>query len=223
MIFSGPNPDTMMPLTAIVSSFAQIDISEIMSALAALLASIFSFYQFRNNRSASRKIETYKKQLTEKLSKDSESAAMIYGILWEGLHKLGTDRIYIIQPHPSHANRFLTITMEVRRGGVSAMKPNIKSLPMSEVANFVSIIAKERFIRYDDISTNLIDKRSRAIMGIAGVLSIAIHRLENIDGKWIGNIFCEHTQIICRKCGKCDKVLSEMARVIAPILPDYEG
>jgi len=213
----------MMPVILPAPTIAQIDLSEIISALGAILATALSFYQYRNNRSAGRKIESYKKQLTEKLSKDSESAAMIYGILWEGLHKLGTDRIYILQPHPSHANRFLTITMEVRRGGVSAMKPQLQSLPMSEVANFVSVIARERFIRYDDISTNLIDKRSRAIMGIAGVLSIAIHRLENIDGKWIGNIFSEHTQIICRSCGKCEKVLAEMARVIAPILPDYEG
>ena len=213
----------MMPVTSLSPTFAQIDISDIISTLGALFATILSFYQYRNNRSASRKIESYKKQLTEKLSKDSESAAMIYGVLWEGLHKLGTDRIYILQPHPSHANRFLTITLEVRRGGVSAMKPNLQSLPMSEVANFVSLIAKERFIRYDDISTNLIDKRSRAIMGIAGVLSIAIQRLENLDGKWIGNIFCEHTQKKCWQCNMCEEILSDMAKVIAPILPDYEG
>jgi len=195
---------------------------EISAAIIGAAAIIF-VAMYQNLRKVDAKIDAYKRQLKEKMSKDSESAAIIYGELWRGLHELKTDRVYIVQPHPSHANRFLTITMEVKKKGVSAMKPNVQGLPMSEVANFVSIIAKERFINFDDISADVIDKHAKAIMGIAGVLSMSIMRLENTDGKWIGNIFTEHTQKICWKCGKCEKVMEDMAKVIAPILPDYEG
>jgi hypothetical protein len=199
------------------------EISGIVSALAAILATMFSFYQHRNNRGMTKKLEEYKRKLTEKMNKDSESAAIIYGELWDGLHRLSTDRIYILQPHPSHANRFLTITMEVRRSGVSSMKPKVQSLPMSDVPRFVAMVARERFISYPDVATNAMDKRMRAIMGISGVLSMSIYRLENADGKWIGNIFCEHTQKLCWNCNKCEKTMAEMAKVIQPILPDYEG
>lgn len=190
---------------------------------AAALIFITLYQNLRNIRKVDSKIDEYKRELKAKMSKDSESAAIIFGELWRGLHELKTDRVYIIQPHPSHANRFLTITMEVKKKGVSPMKQNIQSLPMSDVANFVSILAKERFINFNDISVDVIDKQAKSIMGIAGTLSLSIHRLENTEGKWIGNIVCEHTQKLCWQCNKCEKTLGEMAKIIAPILPDYEG
>ena len=198
-------------------------IPDIISGIGVILIAWFSYNQHAKNKLIDFKIDKYKQQLKEKNTKDAESAAIIYGELWRALHELKTDRVYIVQPHPSQSNRFLTITMEVKKKGVSAMKPNVQSLPMSEVANFVAVIAKEKFIRYNDISADVVDKHAKAIMGISGVLSMAIQRLENTDGKWIGNIFCEHTQKICWDCMKCEKVLSELAKIISPILPDYEG
>ena len=197
--------------------------SDVLSFAAIIITAYLTYRQKTHNKKNDSKIEQYKAQLKEKSTKDAESSAIIYGELWRGLHELKTDRVYIIQPHPSHTNRFLTITMEVKKKGVSAMKQNIQALPMSDVANFVSILARETFINFNDISTDIIDKEAKSIMGIAGVLSMSLVRLENTDGKWIGNIICEHTQKLCWQCGKCEKVLGDMAKIIAPILPDYEG
>lgn len=198
-------------------------ISDEISFLSVIIVAWFSYNQHTKNKLIDSKIDHYKKQLKEKATRDSESSAIIYGELWRGLHEVHTDRVYIIQPHPSHTNRYLSITMEVKKKGVSAMKPNIQALPMSDVANYVSILAKERFVTFQDISSDVADKQAKSIMGIAGVLSMSLIRLENTDGKWIGNILCEHTQQLCWQCAKCQKVLEEMAKIIAPILPDYEG
>ena len=199
------------------------DIPDILAAIGFIFVSWMQYNQYSKNKMVDLKIDQYKSDLKNKSSKDAESAAMIYGQLWQALHDLKTDRVYIIQPHPSNVNRYLTITMEVRKKGVSSMKPNMMALPMSDVANFVSVLAKERWIRYDDISTELFDKQARAILVVAGVQSLSIHRLENSDGKWIGNLVCEHTQKVCWDCLKCEKLMAELAKTISPILPDYEG
>jgi hypothetical protein len=212
------DPETIQNMVQLLPVF-----SDILSFFSVIIVAWFGYNQHTKNKLIDSKIDHYKQQLKEKAIKDSESSAIIYGELWRGLHELHTDRVYIIQPHPTHTNRYLTITMEVKKKGVSAMKPNIQALPMSEVANYVSILARERFVNFQDISMEMADKQAKAIMGIAGVLSLSLIRLENTEGKWIGNIVCEHTQNLCSQCGKCQKVLEEMAKIIAPILPDYEG
>jgi hypothetical protein len=213
----------MIPIPQASSTITPGEISGLITAIAAALTIIFSVYQYMNNRGVTKKLEEFKRKLTEKLNRDSESAGIIYGELWDGLHKLGSDRIYIIQPHPSHANRYLTITMEVRRNGVSAMKPYLQSLPMSDIPKYVSVISRDKFLLFDQIATKVMDKRARSIMGVAGVLSMAVHRLENTDGNWIGSLVCEHTQAKCWGCLKCEEILEDMAKIISPILPEYEG
>lgn len=197
--------------------------SEILSFLSAVIVAWFAYNQHTKNKKIDLKIDQYKAQLKERATKDAESSAIIYGELWRGLHELKCDRVYIIQPHPSHTNRYLTITMEVKKKGVSPMKPIIQALPMSEVANFVSILARERWTIFEDISREMDDKHAKAILSIAGVLSMSIARLENLEGKWIGNIIGEHTQKLCWNCHKCEKTLGELSKIISPILPDYEG
>lgn len=196
-------------------------ISDLLGVSSIFIVGWFSYNQYTKNKLTDLKIEEYKRHLIEKADRDSESFAIIYGELWRMLHELKADRVYILQPHPADSNRFISITLEVKKKGVSSMKLNIQSIPMSEVAIFASKIATIKFIKYNDIGDDMVDANMKAIMSIAGVQSLAIHRLESLEKKWIGNIACEHTHKPCWDCMKCEKTMQDIAKVVQPILPAY--
>ena len=77
------------------------------------------------NKFTDLKIEKWKEEEEAKTAKRSDNMANIYGVLWQLLHELSADRVYIVQPHPLINNLFLSISLEVRRNGVSPMKPCI--------------------------------------------------------------------------------------------------
>ena len=57
-----------------------------------------------------------------------EDIACIYSELYRLLHSLQTDRVYILQPHPLINNQYVTISLEVRKRGISPMLGQIKKI-----------------------------------------------------------------------------------------------
>ena len=99
------------------------------------------------------KFENYKKETERMGFKRSENTAKVFGELWRVLFETKADRVYIVQPHPLGNSEFLSIYFEVKRKGMSGMKENVQSFPMSEMAVFSEALAKNLFRCYTDIDS----------------------------------------------------------------------
>lgn len=169
-------------------------IPQIISALGVILAAWFSYNQYTKNKQTDQKIEQWKKEESAKNAKKSEDIAKIYGELWQLLHNLGADRVYIIQPHPLTTNLFLSIRLEVKRNGVSSMRSVINKLPMSELAEFSAELATRDFLYYRNVDEDVKDKRARAMFATNGCHMAVIKRLSDQEHDWVGSLTCEYAR-----------------------------
>ncbi len=198
------------------------NIPAIISSIAVILSAWFSYNQYAKNKLTDLKIEKWKAEEEVKSAKRSDNIAKIYGVLWQLLHELQADRIYIVQPHPLVNNLFLSVSLEVKRNGVSAMKPNVQRLPMSDVAAFSAELSARDFLLYRNIDTEVKDKRARAIMTTNGCCSVVVRRLTDDEHDWIGSIFCGFTHEQQLQPASLRQQLQEAADHIQYILPEYK-
>lgn len=198
------------------------NIPAIISSIAVILSAWFSYNQYAKNKLTDLKIEKWKAEEEVKSVKRSDNIAKIYGVLWQLLHELQADRVYIVQPHPLVNNLFLSVSLEVKRNGVSAMKPNVQRLPMSDVAAFSAELSARDFLLYRNIDTEVKDKRARAIMTTNGCCSVVVKRLTDDEHDWIGSIFCGFTYEQQLQPASLRQQLQEAADHIQYILPEYK-
>lgn len=198
------------------------NIPAIISSIAVILSAWFSYNQYAKNKLTDLKIEKWKAEEEVKSAKRSDNIAKIYGVLWQLLHELQADRVYIVQPHPLVNNLFLSVSLEVKRNGVSAMKPNVQRLPMSDVAAFSAELSTRDFLLYRNIDTEVKDKRARAIMTTNGCCSVVVKRLTDDEHDWIGSIFCGFTHEQQLQPASLRQQLQEAADHIQYILPEYK-
>ena len=169
-------------------------IPQIISALGVIIAAWFSYNQYSKNKQTDQKIEQWKKEETAKNAKRSEDIAKIYGELWQLLHDLEADRVYIIQPHPLTSNLFLSIKLEVKRNGVSSMRSVVNRLPMSDFAEFSAELATREFVYYKSVDADVKDKRARALFAMNGGHMVVIKRLSDAQHDWVGSLTCEYAR-----------------------------
>lgn len=198
------------------------NIPAIISSIAVILSAWFSYNQYAKNKLTDLKIEKWKAEEEVKSVKRSDNIAKIYGVLWQLLHELQADRVYIVQPHPLVNNLFLSVSLEVKRNGVSAMKPNVQRLPMSDVAAFSAELSARDFLLYRNIDTEVKDKRARAIMTTNGCCSVVVKRLTDDEHDWIGSIFCGFAHEQQLQPASLRQQLQEAADHIQYILPEYK-
>ncbi|WP_304707586.1 hypothetical protein [uncultured Rikenella sp.] len=198
------------------------NIPAIISSIAVILSAWFSYNQYAKNKLTDLKIEKWKAEEEVKSAKRSDNIAKIYGVLWQLLHELQADRVYIVQPHPLVNNLFLSVSLEVKRNGVSAMKPNVQRLPMQDVAAFSAELSARDFLLYRNIDTEVKDKRARAIMTTNGCCSVVVKRLTDDEHDWIGSIFCGFTHEQQLQPASLRQQLQEAADHIQYILPEYK-
>ncbi len=198
------------------------NIPAIISSIAVILSAWFSYNQYAKNKLTDLKIEKWKAEEEVKSAKRSDNIAKIYGVLWQLLHELQADRVYIVQPHPLVNNLFLSVSLEVKRNGVSAMKPNVQRLPMQDVAAFSAELSARDFLLYRNIDIEVKDKRARAIMTTNGCCSVVVKRLTDDEHDWIGSIFCGFTHEQQLQPASLRQQLQEAADHIQYILPEYK-
>lgn len=197
-------------------------IPAIISAIGTIVAAWFAYNQYSKNKLTDVKLEQWKADETDKNAKRSDNIAKIYGVLWQILHELNADRVYILQPHPLTNNMFVSISLEVKRNGISAMKQNVLKFPMSDVAAFVAELSQRDFLFYQNIETDVRDKRARSLMMINGCCSTVIKKLTDEEHDWIGSIFCEFTHKQELQPTLIRQELHEAAENIQYILPEYK-
>lgn len=193
----------------------------IISALGTVIAAWFAYNQYSKNKLTDLKIENWKKEEELKCTTRSDNVAKIYGQLWQLLHSLEADRVYIVQPHPLTNNLFLSVGLEVKRNGISPMKQIIQNMQMCNVASFSSELSIRDFMFYRNIE-DVKDKRAKAIFLANGSVSAIIKRLSNEKDEWIGSVFCEFTKDVDLQPVFTKKELLDVADIIQYILPEYK-
>lgn len=198
---------------------------EIISSIAAFAALWFTYNQYTKNKLTDYKIENWKKEEQRKNIKKAGDIAIIYGELWELLHFLKADRVYIIQPHPLYKSLFISVTLEVKRSDVSSVRPSFTDVTIASVARFASQLAGKDYIWIDDVESEQIDKKMKAMMLRNGCKTLAIRKLSDEKDNWIGNLVVSYTrgfnEVDVTK-ELVDKMSKSCAQMIQYMLPEYE-
>ena len=111
-------------------------IPAIISAIGTILVAWFAYNQKTKDKMTDLKIEQIRTNNEMKQRRRANNSAIVHGELWEALHELHADRVYIVQPHPLGNESMISIYFESKRKGVESMKPTIQDLKMSEVDVF---------------------------------------------------------------------------------------
>ena len=197
-------------------------IAPIISAIGVIIMAWFKYNQDTKNKETDLKIEQYRNEQELKAKRRSDNSSIVYGELWNILHELQADRVYIVQPHPLGNESLLSVYFEVKRKGVEGMRPHIKNLKIPEVAKFSSEMAKNLFMYITDIDEQVSDKYAKSILSSSGCQMAIIKRLNDNSHDWVGSIFCEFTRPMTIKEDEAREIMHTAAMNIQYLLPEYK-
>lgn len=198
-------------------------IAAIISAIGTILVAWFAYNQKTKDKMTDLKIEQIRMNNEVIQRRRADNSAIVYGELWQALHKLRADRVYIVQPHPLGNESLISIYFESKRKGVESMKPQIHDLKMSDVSVFCSDLVKNTWLFFDDIDEQVKDRFAKSILSACGTSKVAIKRLSDNDHDWVGSIFCEFTHDVEVNEDEVRSVLHEVAMNVQYLLPEYKN
>lgn len=193
----------------------------IISALGTIIAAYFAYNQYTKNKLTDMKVKKLEEEQAEKAKRRSDNSAIVHGELWEVLHELKADRVYIVQPHPLGNESLVSIYFESRRKGVESMKPKVHNLKMCDLAKFCQKLASNLFLCYTDIDAQVEDRYAKSLLSACGTTAVAIKRLSDNSHDWVGSIFCEFTHAPDFDPEQARASLHQAAQNIQYILPQY--
>lgn len=194
----------------------------IISAIGTIIAAWFAYNQYTKNKLTDLKIEKFRKDEEIKSIRRADNSSIVYGELWNILHELDADRVYIVQPHPLGNESLLSIYYEVKRKGVEPMKPHVQNLRIADVAKFSSDMVKKMFMYITDIDTQVQDKYAKSILSSYGCEAAVVKRLNDNTHDWVGSIFCEFTRPIHVSEDEAREIMHRCAMNIQYLLPEYK-
>lgn len=197
------------------------NVPAIISAIGTIIAAWFAYNQYAKNKLTDMKVERMQAEYAEKQKRRSDNSAIVHGELWEVLHRLKADRVYIVQPHPLGNESMVSIYFESKRKGVESMKPRVQNLKMCDIAKFCSELAKNLFMFIDDIDGQVSDRYAKSLLSSCGTSKVVIKRLSDNTHDWVGSIFCEFTHGAEVEETTARAILHEAALNIQYILPEY--
>lgn len=194
----------------------------IISAIGTIIAAWFAYNQYTKNKLTDLKIEKFRQDEEIKSIRRADNSSIVYGELWNILHELDADRVYIVQPHPLGNESLLSIYYEVKRKGVEPMKPHVQNLRIADVAKFSSDMVKKLFMYITDIDTQVQDKYAKSILSSYGCEAAVVKRLNDNKHDWVGSIFCEFTRSIHVSEDEAREIMLRCAMNIQYLLPEYK-
>lgn len=194
----------------------------IISAIGTIIAAWFAYNQYTKNKLTDLKIEKFRKDEEIKSIRRADNSSIVYGELWNILHELDADRVYIVQPHPLGNESLLSIYYEVKRKGVETMKPHVQNIRIADVAKFSSDMVKNLFMYITDIDTQVQDKYAKSILSSYGCEAAVVKRLNDNTHDWVGSIFCEFTRPIHVSEDEAREIMHRCAMNIQYLLPEYK-
>ena len=175
----------MEHLTTIITAF--------FSLISVISVAWFGYNQKTKDKKTDLKIERIKAEDERKRATHNRDTAIIYGEIWHLLHELKADRCFILQPHPEVKHTYLSVVFEVHRKGVSSIKELLNEVPISSIANITKMFATNTWIYFDDIDTQIEDKKAKSLMRLSGATHFAFKQLVNATGDWAGTLAIEST------------------------------
>lgn len=198
-----------------------IIIPAVFAALQAVLIAWFNYNQKTKDKMTDLKIEKFRQEESIRSKRRSDNSSIVYDELWNVLHSLEADRVYIVQPHPLGNEDMLSIYYEVKRKGVESMKPHVQHLKIAEVAKFNGDLVRNLFMYITDIEEQVSDRYARAILSSCGCQAAIVKRLSDNSHDRVGNIFCEFTRPMSVGEEEARDVLHTAATNIQYILPEF--
>lgn len=186
-----------------------------------IITAWFSYNQYAKNKLTDLKVEQMQRDNEVKRKRRSDNSALVHGELWEILHELKADRVYIVQPHPLGNESMVSIYFESKRKGVESMKPRIQNLKMCDVAKFCANLTKNLFMFITDIDNQVTDRYAKSLLSSCGTEQVIIKRLSDNSHDWVGSIFCEFTHGQKIDEAEARAILHEAAMNIQYILPAF--
>ena len=193
----------------------------IISAIGTIIAAWFAYNQYAKNKITDLKVEQMQADLAEKKKRRADNSALVHGELWNVLHELNADRVYIVQPHPLGNESMLSVYFESKRKGVESMKPHIQRLKMCDVAKFCAELTRNLYMSINDIDGQVADRRAKALLSSCGTYQVIIKRLSDSTHDWVGSIFCEFTHKTPIDDVSAHAILHEAATNIQYIIPPF--
>ncbi len=201
-------------------------LSAIISAIGVIITGCLGLWvkynQTTKDKMTDLKIEQFRKEQEVKAKRRADNSSIVYGELWNILHELDADRVYIVQPHPLGNESLLSIYYEVKRKGVEPMKPHVQNLRIPDVAKFSSEMVQNLFLYITDIDAQVKDKYAKSILSSYGCQAAVIKRLNDNTHDWIGSIFCEFTRPIHVQEDEAREIMHRCAMNIQYLLPEYK-
>ena len=197
-------------------------IAPIITAIGVIIMAWFKYNQDAKNKETDLKIAKWKQEQEVKVKRRSDNSSIVYGDLWNILHELDADRVYIVQPHPLGNESLLSIYYEVKRKGVEPMRPHVQGLKIPEVAKFTSEMVKNLFMYIVNIDEQVKDKYAKSILSSYGCQSAIVKRLNDNTHDWIGSIFCEFTRPIKISEEEAREIMHRCALNIQYLLPEFK-
>lgn len=201
-------------------------LSAIISAIGVIITGCLGLWvkynQSTKDKLTDLKIEQFKKDQEVKSKRRADNSSIVYGELWNILHELDADRVYIVQPHPLGNESLLSIYYEVKRKGVEPMKPHVQNLHISDVAKFCSDLVKNLFMYITNIDEQIPDKYAKAILSSYGCEAAVVKRLNDNSHDWVGSIFCEFTRPISVSEDEAREIMHRGAMNIQYLLPEFK-
>lgn len=196
-----------------------VAIGSVLGVFATIFTAWFGYNQYAKNKKTDYELEKLRKHDEESNKRRSDNAMLVFGALWELMHSIQADRVYVVQPHPLGNEEMLTIYFEVKHRGVEPMRPHIQEMKISEVAKFASDLVKNDFLYITDISEQVTDKYAQSIFSCCGTKQAIVKRLSDNRHDWVGSIFCEFSDGININEEEALNVLHRTAIDIQYILP----
>lgn len=197
------------------------NLAAIISAIGTIIAAYFAYNQYAKNKLTDLKVAQLEAEQAEKQKRRSDNSAIVHGELWEVLHELKADRVYIVQPHPLGNESMISIYFESKRKGVESMKPRIQNLKMADVAKFCQTLASQLYTVITDIDGQVEDRYAKSLLSACGTSQVLIKRLSDNAHDWVGSIFCEFTHGSEIDPEAARATLHQAAQNIQYILPPY--
>ena len=195
-------------------------IPSIITALGTIVLGWFTYNQYRKNKMTDLEIDKIRNQDKIENKRRSDNSSLVFGELWDVLHELDADRVYIVQPHPLGHEELLTIYFEVKKRGIEPMKPHIQKLKISEVPKFSTMLVNNLFLYITDIENQVEDRYARSILSSCGCKNVIIKRLSDNRHDWVGSVFCEFNDDMTISEEEAKAILHKTATNIQYILPE---
>lgn len=192
----------------------------IISAIGTIVAAFFAYNQYAKNKITDYKVEQWRLDAETRRKRRSDSTALVFAELWEMLHELSADRVYIVQPHPLGDESMISVYFETKRKGVESMRPRVTHLKMEDVPSFCGKLAKEDYIAVQNIAA-VADTYARSLLSAGGTERAFIKRLSDNTHDWVGSIFCEFTTSAPVDADAVEQSLKTAATNIQYILPEF--